>query len=293
MKKRLKIKDLGVVLLASVSLLLTACNSKDSNETPQNESNSEPISVISREQGSGTRTAFVEITGILEKNDSGEETDNTSEEATVQNSTEAVLNAVSNDKNAIGYVSLGSLNDTVKSLLVDGVEATAANVKDGSYKIQRPFNIVYKDGASAEVLDFLKYIESDDGQKVIEEMGYVSDVKGITYEALDSNAKITIAGSTSITPLMEKLTEAYKVFNPNFQVDIQATGSSAGVKSVQEGSAEIGMVSRELKDSESDLKSAVIARDGIAVIVNKEAEVEDLSLEKIKDIFEGTQTSWK
>ena len=293
MKKRLKIKDLGVVLLASVSLLLTACNSKDSNETPQNESNSEPISVISREQGSGTRTAFVEITGILEKNDSGEETDNTSEEATVQNSTEAVLNAVSNDKNAIGYVSLGSLNDTVKSLLVDGVEATAANVKDGSYKIQRPFNIVYKDGASAEVLDFLKYIESDEGQKVIEEMGYVSDVKGITYEALDSNAKITIAGSTSITPLMEKLTEAYKVFNPNFQVDIQATGSSAGVKSVQEDSAEIGMVSRELKDSESDLKSAVIARDGIAVIVNKEAEVEDLSLEKIKDIFEGTQTSWK
>ncbi|SHH15301.1 phosphate ABC transporter substrate-binding protein, PhoT family (TC 3.A.1.7.1) [Anaerosphaera aminiphila DSM 21120] len=293
MKKRLKMKDLGVVLLASVSLLLTACNSKDSNETPQNESNSEPISVISREQGSGTRTAFVEITGILEKNDSGEETDNTSEEATVQNSTEAVLNAVSNDKNAIGYVSLGSLNDTVKSLLVDGVEATAANVKDGSYKIQRPFNIVYKDGASAEVLDFLKYIESDEGQKVIEEMGYVSDVKGITYEALDSNAKITIAGSTSITPLMEKLTEAYKVFNPNFQVDIQATGSSAGVKSVQEDSAEIGMVSRELKDSESDLKSAVIARDGIAVIVNKEAEVEDLSLEKIKDIFEGTQTSWK
>ncbi|SHH15270.1 phosphate ABC transporter substrate-binding protein, PhoT family (TC 3.A.1.7.1) [Anaerosphaera aminiphila DSM 21120] len=277
-------KNLGIVLCAIIIVLLSSCASKDSKTI---------INVITREQGSGTRTAFIEITGVLEKDGQGRETDNTYEEAVVQNSTEAVLNAVSNDENAIGYISLGSLNDTVKAVKVDGAEVNSENIKNGSYKIQRPFTMVYNKDISEEALDFIKYIESDEGQKVVEDMGYVSDMRGITYETTNSEAKITIAGSTSVSPLMEKLVENYKKFNPKFKADIQATGSSAGIKSVQEGSAEMGMSSRELKDSEIELNSSIIARDGIAVVVNKDAPVEDLSLEKIKDIFEGKLTSWE
>ena len=277
-------KNLGIVLCAIIIVLLSSCAPKDSKTT---------INVITREQGSGTRTAFIEITGVLEKDGSGRETDNTYEEAVVQNSTEAVLNAVSNDENAIGYISLGSLNDTVKAVKVDGAEVDSENIKNGSYKIQRPFTMVYNKDISEEALDFIKYIESDEGQKVVEDMGYVSDMRGRAYETTNSEAKITIAGSTSVSPLMEKLVENYKKFNPKFKADIQATGSSAGIKSVQEGSAEMGMSSRELKDSERKLNSSIIARDGIAVVVNKDAPVEDLSLEKIKDIFEGKLTSWE
>lgn len=274
-------KILLLVLLLGV--VLTACSSKGNSE----------ISVITREEGSGTRSAFVEIVGILEKNEAGEESDMTSVEAVVQNNTEAVLTSVGSNVNAIGYISLGSLNDSVRALKVDGVEATAENVKAGDYKIQRPFNIVYDAGASDGVQDFLKFIKSDEGQKIAEEEGYIADMSGEEYNAVDNQESITIAGSTSITPLMEKLVESYKKFNPLFKADIQATGSSAGVQSVQEGSAEIGMVSRELKDSESNLGNEVIARDGIVVINNLESEIDNLSLEDIKSIFKGEKTTWE
>ncbi|NLY20527.1 MAG: phosphate ABC transporter substrate-binding protein [Tissierellia bacterium] len=274
-------KILLLVLLLGV--VLTACSSKGNSE----------ISVITREEGSGTRSAFVEIVGILEKNEAGEESDMTSVEAVVQNNTEAVLTSVGSNVNAIGYISLGSLNDSVRALKVDGVEATAENVKAGDYKIQRPFNIVYDAGVSDGVQDFLKFIKSDEGQKIAEEEGYIADMSGEEYNAVDNQESITIAGSTSITPLMEKLVESYKKFNPLFKADIQATGSSAGVQSVQEGSAEIGMVSRELKDSESNLGNEVIARDGIVVINNLESEIDNLSLEDIKSIFKGEKTTWE
>ncbi|RVU54062.1 substrate-binding domain-containing protein [Anaerosphaera multitolerans] len=284
--KFLKGKKLVNVMLviSMMTLLFTGCASGDKSAS---------INVITREQGSGTRSAFVEITGILEKSDDGEEKDLTSEEATVQNNTEAVMTAVGNDKNAIGYISLGSLKDSVKAIKIDGVEPTAENIKSGDYKIQRPFNVVYKDGASEGILDFLKFIESDEGQKIVEEEGYIPDTQGIAYEASDNSETITIAGSTSVTPLMEKLAEAYVKYNPNFKYNLQATGSSAGVQSAKEGSAEIGMVSRELKDSEKDLQSKVIARDGIVVIGNLESPVEDLTLEEVKNIFTGETTTWE
>lgn len=274
-----------VFLLSSVlvlSLSLVACGgNKD-----------EKINVVTREQGSGTRTAFTEITGILAKDENGEEIDNTYEEAIVQNSTDAVMTTVAGDESAIGYISLGSLNDTVKALNVNGVVASAEDIKDGSYEIARNFNIVYKDGISDEVEDFLKFMTSDIGQKIVAEEGYVGESSTGEYTPINNSASITIAGSTSVNPLMEKLVEGYKKYNPDFNANIQATGSSAGIKSVLDDSAELGMSSRELKDSEKDLNVEVVAIDGIAVIVNNNSKIDDLKLESIKDIFEGKIQNW-
>lgn len=274
-----------VFLLSSVlvlSLSLVACGGKKD----------EKINVVTREQGSGTRTAFTEITGILAKDENGEEIDNTYEEAIVQNSTDAVMTTVAGDESAIGYISLGSLNDTVKALNVNGVVASAEDIKDGSYEIARNFNIVYKDGISDEVEDFLKFMTSDIGQKIVAEEGYVGESSTGEYTPINNSASITIAGSTSVNPLMEKLVEGYKKYNPDFNANIQATGSSAGIKSVLDDSAELGMSSRELKDSEKDLNVEVVAIDGIAVIVNNNSKIDDLKLESIKDIFEGKIQNW-
>ncbi|MBP2026204.1 substrate-binding domain-containing protein [Peptoniphilus stercorisuis] len=278
LKKKLFLVSSVLVL----SLSLVACGgNKD-----------EKINVVTREQGSGTRTAFTEITGILAKDENGEEIDNTYEEAIVQNSTDAVMTTVAGDESAIGYISLGSLNDTVKALNVNGVVASAEDIKDGSYEIARNFNIVYKDGISDEVEDFLKFMTSDIGQKIVAEEGYVGESSTGEYTPINNSASITIAGSTSVNPLMEKLVERYKKYNPDFNANIQATGSSAGIKSVLDDSAELGMSSRELKDSEKDLNVEVVAIDGIAVIVNNNSKIDDLKLESIKDIFEGKIQNW-
>lgn len=261
-----------------------------SEETKQTELGD--IAVISREEGSGTRGAFVELTGVLEKVD-GKEEDKTTVEAVTQNNTEAVITTVSNDKNAIGYISLGSLKDSVKALKVEGVVASAEDIKNGSYKLARPFNVCYKEGLDEKTSDLLKFIESDEGQKLVEAEGYVPELSGKTYEAIDNDAHITIAGSTSVAPVMEKLVEAYKAKNPNFQADIQATGSGSGIKAAIDGTAALGMSSRELKDDEkSALKVDVIARDGIAIIVNKENALEDIKIETLKSIFTGEVEKW-
>lgn len=302
----MNLKKLGkLAIVIGLATTLAACGaSKDGannksansategNKTEAASADLSKINVISREAGSGTRGAFTEITGVLEKKD-GQEVDNTTEEAAVQNSTDAVITTVSNDPASIGYISLGSLNDTVKALKVEGVEATPENVKSGDYKIARPFNICYQEGADEKTLDLLKFIESDEGQKIVEAEKYIPEAKGTTYTAIDNDAHITIAGSTSVTPLMEKLVEAYKELNPKFEADIQATGSSAGIQSAIDGTAQIGMASRELKDEEAPkVKVDVIARDGIAVIVNKENPSEDVSIASLKDIFTGSMTQW-
>ncbi|WP_180339357.1 extracellular solute-binding protein [Peptoniphilus catoniae] len=270
----------------------TTEETKNTAEEPAKEATTGAIDVISREQGSGTRGAFTEIVGLVEKNASGEEEDKTSPEATVQNSTNAVMTAVANDTASVGYISLGSLNDTVKAVKVEGVEASADNIKSGEYKIARPFNIVYKSDLPKEAQDFLDFIMSDEGQEIATAEGYVGDPQGKTYEPSGNSAHITISGSTSVTPLMEKLVAAYQVHNPDFQADIQATGSSAGIKDAQSGAAVLGMASRELKDTETGIEKTVIAMDGIAVIVSKDSTVEDLTIEQIKNIFNGTTTDW-
>jgi len=253
------------------------------------------INVMTREDGSGTRGAFTEIVGIMEEGLKGEVNDNTYIEAIVQNSTDAVITSVSNDEYSIGYISLGSLNDTIKAIKVEGVEATAENVQKGLYKIARPFNIAYKGELGTLAQDFVSFILSVEGQKIIADKGYVQVGTDLQhYEKVDEmEGTLVIAGSTSVTPVMEELAQAYKEIHPKVSIEIQSTGSSAGIQAAIEGTAHIGMTSRELKESElAKLTAQVIAMDGIAVIVNKKNPIENLTLKQIKSIYTGEITEW-
>ena len=282
-------KTISLILVAiMVAIFAVGCSAEEQSDFDT----SEIINLVSREDGSGTRGAFVEIVGILEKDADGNEVDRTYEEAVIQNGTDAVLTTVAGDEYAIGYISLGSLNDTVKAVSVGGAQATAANVQDSSYAIARPFNIAYKGELSSVGADFLNFILSSEGQAIAEEEGYVQVGEPVAYEG-SAEGSLVVAGSTSVTPLMEKLSEAYQKLNSGVSIEIQSTGSSAGMQSAIEGTADISMASRELKDSElAELTGQVIAMDGIAVIVNKENPVEDLTIDQIKSIFVGQSTEW-
>lgn len=253
------------------------------------------INVVSREDGSGTRGAFIELFGIEEKQ-GDEKVDMTTEDAIITNSTSVMMTTVAGDENAIGYISLGSLNDTVKALKIDGAEATAENVADGTYKVSRPFNIVTGEEISDAAQDFINYIMSADGQQIIEDNGYIKvDTEAAPYEAGEASGKVVVAGSSSVAPVMEKLKEAYEGVNSNVTVEVQQSDSTTGVNSAAEGICDIGMASRDLKDEESELglTAAVIASDGIAVVVNTTNELEDLTSEQVKSIFTGETTEWE
>lgn len=290
--KKLAVTALSLVMLGSV---LTGCggngtegSSEGGSSTSENKGNA-AITVVSREDGSGTRGAFTELLGITV-----DDVDNTVDTAEITNSTSVMMTTVAGDENAIGYISLGSLNDSVKALKVDGVEATVENVKSGTYKVARPFEICTpKSGVSEVAQDFIDFLLSDEGQAVINEEGYISVESGKTYEASDKEGKVTLAGSTSVSPVMEKLTEKYKELNPNVTFEIQQTGSSAGIESATNGACDIGMSSRELKDTElENLDEIQIAMDGICVIVNNNSTVEDLTSEQIKQVYVGEITEW-
>lgn len=256
--------------------------------------NSEYINVVSREDGSGTRGAFIELFGVEEKDESGEKVDNTTEEAIITNSTDVMLTSVAGDTYAIGYVSLGSLNDTVKAVKIDGAEATVENIKSGTYKIARPFNIATKGEVSEAAQDFINYIMSGDGQKVISDNGYIGDDSAAAFESNGAEGKVVVGGSSSVSPVMEKLIEAYKAVNANVEIELQTSDSTTGMTGAADGTLDIGMASRELKDSETEegLTATKIAMDGIAVIVNQENPVEDLSSDTVKGIFTGGTTTW-
>lgn len=252
------------------------------------------IDVISREDGSGTRGAFIELFGVEQKDASGEKVDYTTDDAEITNSTEVMITSVAGDKQAIGYISLGSLNDSVKALKIDGAAATVDDIKDGSYKIARPFNIVTTGEVSDVAQDFINFIFSEEGQKVVEDNGYISQGNQGAYTASGKSGKVTVAGSSSVTPVMEKLAEAYKALNSDVTVEVQQSDSTTGVTSSIEGVCDIGMASRELKDEETakGAQGQVIAMDGIAVVVNNENPVEDLTAEQVKDIYVGDTTDW-
>lgn len=253
---------------------------------------SKTISVVTREEGSGTRDAFTELTGVLVK-DGDNKTDNTTTSAVTINSTEAVITNVKDNDAAIGYISLGSLNDTVKALKIGGVEATADNVKSGDYAVSRPFNIAYKGELSDVAQDFVDYIMSSDGQKIVSDNGYVTVSENAAYSGKKPSGKISVAGSSSVSPVMEKLAEAYQKVNTNAKVEIQTSDSSAGMQSAMGGTCDIGMASRDLKDEEkSALKVETIAKDGIAVIVNNANTCDDLTLDQVKSIYTGETTAW-
>lgn len=246
------------------------------------------FSVVSREEGSGTRGAFIELIGLEEEVDGSKE-DMTTQEAVVQNSTNGVMQTVSQDKEAIGYISLGSLNDTVKAVKVEGVEATEENIVNGTYKISRPFNLAFKEAELNDLAkDFLKFCLSEQAQSLTLEEGYVPLKDTEKYEPAKVSGTLTVAGSTSVTPLMQKMAEKYQELNPDAKIEIQSTGSSAGIEAVIDGAADIAMASRELKDEEKDkLAVEVIATDGIAVVVNPSSKVEDLTMDELKQIFKG------
>lgn len=254
---------------------------------------SKEISVNSREDGSGTRGAFIELFGVEEKAADGTKVDNTTVEANITNSTAVMMTSVAGDPYAIGYISLGSLNDTVKAAKIDGAEATTENVANGSYKVARPFNIVTKDGLSDVAKDFVDYIMSAEGQDIIEQNGYIKiDQNAAAYAGSKPEGKIVVAGSSSVSPVMEKLKEAYLAVNTNADIEIQTSDSTTGVTSTQEGICDIGMASRDLKDTETGVTATTIAQDGIAVIVNNENPVENLTSDQVKAIFTGETTVW-
>ncbi len=252
------------------------------------------ITVITREDGSGTRGAFIELTGVEEKNDAGEKVDMTTEAAATQNSTNGVMTAVANDETAIGYISLGSLDDSVKAVTVGGVEATSDNVSNGTYTLARPFNIVTNgEPTDAVAVDFIGYCMSPDGQALATEEGYIGG-EGTEFTSTQPSGNITVGGSSSVTPLMEKLIEAYQAVNPNATIELLTTDSTTGVTGALDGTYTIGMASRELKDEETSqgAQATVLAMDGIAVVVNPANPTADLSVDQIKSIYTGETTVW-
>ena len=286
--------------LVLASAALAGCggasdNTADTANTASSSSfkNSSEISVVSRESGSGTRGAFIELFGIEEKDASGKKTDKTTDEAVIANKTDVMLTNVAGDLYSIGYVSLGSLNDKVKAVDIDGAKASSENVKAGTYKVSRPFNIAVKAGVSVVAEDFISFILSKEGQEVVTN-GYIPvDANAEPYAGTKPAGKVVVAGSSSVSPIMEKLKEAYLEVNPSASIVVQMSDSTTGMTSAMEGTCDIGMASRDLSEKESaQLKAIPIALDGIAVIVNKDNPVSDITSEDVKGIYTGTITSW-
>lgn len=277
----------GIVVLA----IIAACRD-DSNSKKLSFDTNREITVITREAGSGTRDAFTELVGILVKQNRKKK-DNTTVEALTIDGTQGVISTVAGNEYAIGYISLGSMNNSVKALKIDGVSPDKLNVKRGTYPIARPFNVATKSQISEIAQDFLDFIMSADGQSIVDANGYVSVLEGKVYESKNLKGKIVIAGSSSVSPVMEKLKEGYLQKNPGVEIEIQTNDSSSGMLAAKEGTCDIGMASRDLKSSEKDvLNSLTIARDGIAVIVNSKNPQDNLNKETLRQIYTGLIRNW-
>ena len=264
---------------------------ESSEASAEGTSASGPITVISREDGSGTRSAFVELLGVEDEDGN----DMTTVSAEISNSTEVVIQSVAGNTGAIGYISLGSLDDTVKGVKIDGVEPTAENIENGSYTVSRPFNVATKGELTNEAAqDFMNYIMSAEGQAVVEEEGCIPSEGAEAFTSTNPSGSVTISGSSSVSPLMEKLKEAYEAVNPNVSIELQTSDSTTGMTNTINGMCDIGMASRELKQEELDqgLVNTVIATDGIAIIVNNDSPIEELTSEQVRDIYLGNITDW-
>lgn len=287
--KKIDVKKLiGIAVSACVIFsAFTSCTEEKWNKNSS-------INVLSREDGSGTRGAFIELFGVEKKNAQGKKVDYTTDEASITNSTAVMLTTVAGNKYAIGYVSLGSLSSSVKAVKIDGVSATVDNINNGSYKIARPFNVAVRNNLSNAAQDFLNYILSSDGQDIIAANKYIKVPATNSYSASGISGKIVVAGSSSVSPVMEKLIEAYKALNPSVQIELQTSDSTTGVINAIDGTCDIGMASRALKDSEKEkgVREVTIAIDGIAVIINNDNPVESLKKSDVEGIFTGKINSW-
>lgn len=279
-----KLITMALAAMTTVSMGMTAMAAAEGD-----------IVICSREDGSGTRGAFIELLGIEVKDEDGNKIDQTTEAAKITNSTAVMMSTVEGDVNAIGYISLGSLNDTVTALKIDGAEATAEQIESGDYKVVRPFYIATLEEVSEAAADFTAFILSEEGQAIIAENGYIAVGEPEAFAGGEAEGKVVVAGSSSVTPVMEKLAEAYQKLNDKVEIEVQQSDSTTGMTSAIDGLCDIGMASRELKESEIEagLTGTVIAQDGIAVIVNKEAGVEELTSEQIRAIYTGEITTWE
>lgn len=287
--KKIDVKKL-VGIAVSACVIFSAFTSCTEEKWNKNSS----INVLSREDGSGTRGAFIELFGVEKKNAQGKKVDYTTDEASITNSTAVMLTTVAGNKYAIGYVSLGSLSSSVKAVKIDGVSATVDNINNGSYKIARPFNVAVRNNLSNAAQDFLNYILSSDGQNIIAANKYIKVPAANSYKTSGISGKIVVAGSSSVSPVMEKLIEAYKALNPSVQIELQTSDSTTGVINAIDGTCDIGMASRALKDSEKEkgVREVTIAIDGIAVIINNDNPVESLKKSDVEGIFTGKINSW-
>ena len=312
MMKKLLAMLIALTMVAGLAACATTPAAPEATEAPAMEATEAPVAeateapaapaaltsdivVVSREDGSGTRGAFIELMGVEQKDADGKKVDYTTLDAEIVNSTSVVLQTVSGNDAAIGYISLGSLNDTVKALQIDGADATVENIKSGAYKVARPFNIATKGEVSEAAKAFIDFILSAEGQAVVQDNKYIASVDNAPAFAGSTVAgKVVVAGSSSVTPVMEKLKEAYIALNPNAEIEIQMSDSSTGIKMVLEGACDIGMASRELKDSETSEGAVptVIAIDGIAVIVNLNNPISGLTAEQVRQIYVGELLSW-
>lgn len=295
MKQAVRYGGLTLALVGAMVLAGCGGDGASSDKKAPEFDTSKEVHVISREDGSGTRGAFVELLGI-EVKENGKKVDRTISSAQITNSTNVMMTQVANDEYALGYISLGSLNDTVKALDVDGAKATPENIANGSYKLARPFHVVMNKGQalSAESEDFLRFIHSKEGQKIVADNGYIAvDSDAKDYQPLNTEGKIVVAGSSSVTPVMEKLAEAYNKHNPSLKIEVQQSDSTTGIQAAMNGTADLGMASRDLKDSEKDKVSAdVIARDGLAVIVNLKNPTTNVAADTVRDLYIGALTKW-
>lgn len=294
----------AVMMVSMVAVTAVGCGSSNGTDTKGADANqsdatsdwdeTSDVTIVSREDGSGTRGAFIELFGIEEKQDDGTKVDMTTTDAQITNNTSVMLTTVADNEYAIGYVSLGSLNDSVKALKIDGAEATAENIENGSYKVSRPFNIAVKKDLNNEVAkDFMSFIMSTEGQKVVADEKYIAVAEVKDYAGTKPSGSCVVGGSSSVSPLMEKLIEAYKAVNPNASIELQTSDSTTGMTSTIEGSYDIGMASRELKEEEAaELEPTVIATDGIAVVVNNANPLDELSADQVKDIYVGNVSTW-
>ncbi len=291
MSKKSKVIAAIAAVVAIISSIFVDCSSDKNDNKDSGSASLGQITVISREEGSGTRDAFTELMEIVDVDDN----DLTIQTAEITNSTSVMMSTVSGNTAAIGYVSLGSLSNEVKALSLNGVSPSTETVNDGSYVLQRPFNIAYIDGKLSDTAkDFIAYIMSKKGAEIINSEGYISEDASTSYTASGMSGTVTLAGSTSVAPLMNVLADEYEKLNPNAKIEIQESGSSAGIQSAIEGAVDIAMSSRALKDDEAaTLKPMQIAIDGIAVIVNNENAISSITSEQVKQIYIGEITTWE
>jgi len=244
------------------------------------------IAVFTREDGSGTRDAFVSLTGVG---------DDMYVEAVVESETNQILTKIESNDTAIGYVSVGSLNPNVKALEIDGIAPSNETIMDGSYKLQRPLLVCVNADKENDPLvkDFIAFMISAEGQEQSASKWTVIDSDAPSYTSAGLSGVLKVGGSTSVEPLMQKLAEAYIALNPDVDIEISGGGSGTGINEATEGIIDIGMSSRNLKDEEKGaLTATVIALDGVAVIINPANPITNMTTEQVRAIFTGEITRW-